>query len=503
MKIAIFSPYATVVPHFETELEIAQVHLDGGDQVEFISCMGGLANCDFNTEKDAQRCRECIGRREMGLELLTPKVKSKNFGGCEDSVNRRHNRLPILGGSPVLQNETFSELNYSFTNFEDLKNYRIENFDIGFAVLSSLVSHCHDPEPDLIAYRDVWHRLLTSAYQTYRQTGEYIKSNRPDRIYVFNGRFAAMRAVFRAAEHYGVDCFLHERGCDGQHYAVTPNHLPHDITAMQRLIREHWENHSDNDRRTEFAEAWFHGRRKGVERTWHSFVKGQEPEKLPPRWDSSKRNIAIFSSSDEEFVAIGDCWVNSLYPDQTEGLARISQSLLDCPELHITLRMHPNLCGVDHRQKQAMQELNFRNLTVIPPDSKVDSYALLLASDTVATFGSTIGIEAVFWNRPSVLLGPSFYHDLGGTYQPATHQAAVELLTQTLPPQSRQGALMYGFWQQTNGIPFQYTCTTGLFEGQFKSQTLYARPPKKTLGNRIRNELRRAVRWFNKDRRIA
>jgi len=49
MNIAFLSPYETVAPHFETELELAQQHLDNGDSVIVVSCSGQLANCDFNT----------------------------------------------------------------------------------------------------------------------------------------------------------------------------------------------------------------------------------------------------------------------------------------------------------------------------------------------------------------------------------------------------------------------------------------------------------------------
>ncbi len=93
MKVAIFSPYATVVPHFETELDIAQQHLDNGDLVEFVNCTGGLANCDFNTERDPQRCQQCIGRRQMGLELLEPQVRSEDFS--DDLATPASNPDPI------------------------------------------------------------------------------------------------------------------------------------------------------------------------------------------------------------------------------------------------------------------------------------------------------------------------------------------------------------------------------------------------------------------------
>ena len=75
MKIAIFSPYATVVPHFETELEIAQSHLEQEHSVEYIGCYGKLANCDFNLTGEISRCQDCIGRRRAGLSLLHGEVR--------------------------------------------------------------------------------------------------------------------------------------------------------------------------------------------------------------------------------------------------------------------------------------------------------------------------------------------------------------------------------------------------------------------------------------------
>ena len=79
LKVAIISPSATVVPHFATDLDIAQQHLDVGDSVEFLNCTGGLRNCDHNPNHLADKCASCVGRREMGLELLTPRVKCQSF----------------------------------------------------------------------------------------------------------------------------------------------------------------------------------------------------------------------------------------------------------------------------------------------------------------------------------------------------------------------------------------------------------------------------------------
>jgi hypothetical protein len=427
----------------------------------------------------------------MGLELLEPLLPQS---GCVElgagTTSRR------LGPSPVSEESIRSQVLLRFESIDQLREYRIENFDIGYAVLSSLVSLCRDPEPDLIRYQVEIERFLIAALQTYRHTQSFIDEYRPDRVYVFNGRFAAMRAVLRAAQSRGVECCLHERGCDNQHYDVLTNHMSHDLPAMQEVIRRHWEAADGNAQRLALAETWYQERVQRVERNWHSFVKHQQVGELPTGWNPKKKNITVFCSSDDEFAAIGDFWNNKLYPDQGEAIRRIVTDLLPHPDINLTLRMHPNLKGLTHQGIKAMLNLKSANLNVLPPESTVDSYTLLKASDCVVTFGSTVGIEAVYWQRPSVLLGPAFYQDLGGTYQPTTHIETLQLLKQNLAVQSRQGALMYGFWLQTFGIPFEYFQASGLFDGTFKGHVLYARPGKKTLLTRVKNKLKKVSQLF-------
>ena len=128
MKIAIISPLASGNPHVKMELELAQQHLDAGEQVEFYGCTGQLPNCGFHNTKDQKRCDECQLRRKMGLGLLSRKVKNNTF-------------VQLEAAEPKLRVE--------FENVDQLIAYRIDEFDIGYAALSSLVSVVRDPKPDL------------------------------------------------------------------------------------------------------------------------------------------------------------------------------------------------------------------------------------------------------------------------------------------------------------------------------------------------------------------
>lgn len=471
LKVAIFSPYATLVPHFGTELDIAQQHLDAGDSVEFFNCTGGLKNCDHNVDHTPERCLDCVGRREMGLELLEPNVRSQSFS-----------------------NSTSMQVRTNFESVNDLIDYNIDNFDIGYAALSSFVSLYRDPDPDLTKHREMLNRFLVSALQTYEQTVDFLSKNPIDRVYVFNGRFASMRAILRACQRLNVDCYLHERGCDGEHYDLFKNHLMHEIDSIESAINDLWDAAGSHPKRDEIAAKWFHDQVNRVEKVWHSFLKNQETGRLPTDWNPNRKNVAIFCSSDDEFVAIGQHWRNDVYPNQVTAIAQIANDLLKTqPDTHLYVRVHPNLTNVDNQRKRDMLSLDFPNLTIIEPDAVIDTYQLMRCCDTILTFGSSVGCEAIFWGKPSVLLGPCFYENLGGVYRSHSHEQTIRLLEQTLEPQDKTGAMKYGFWLQTRGHRHKYFRSTALFEGQFKNQTLYSRPKKLDSLSRLKRHAKRTL----------
>ncbi len=476
LKVGVVSPYRTVVPHYETELDIVQQHLDQGDSVVLLDCTGQLPNCEFNVSKDPEICANCRGRREMGMELL--------------SISPEANR-------PAIVQETFDwqsqapDLQTTFQSVDELINYTLDGFDLGYAALSSLVSYCRDPEPDLQYHAPTLALFVRSGWQTYQQTLAWLDRHQFDRVYVYNGRFAAMRGAFRACQRRQVDCYLHERGCDEGHFELLKNHLPHDLQKIHQTIEQGWLAAADSPDRESIAASWFQERLERVEKVWHSFTKEQQRGRLPHDWNPDARNISIFCSSDDEFVAIGDAWKNDLYPNQVTAIERIVSDLQQLqPDTQLYLRMHPNLKGVENDRVRRMRELKSPNLTVLPPEDEVDTYQLLRDSDTVVTFGSSVGSEAVYWGTPSVLLGPCFYQDLGGVYRSDSHSQTLELLTNHLAPGDREGALKYGYWFQTRGVPHQYFQASGLFEGTFKEQVVYARPaPKPKRWKRVLRSL--------------
>lgn len=455
MKIMVVTAHTRWTPHWETELEIMQRHLDDGDEVIHLHCGGELMACDDNAYHHGKICDACTARRIAGLDTLTQRVISRPF-------------LFLT----ARDREELRTMRKTWSSLEELQTFTIENFDIGFAVASSVISLLRETviqPPDL---GNLIPRFLVAALTMYRSVQHHLDKAPVDRVYVFNGRFAPCRAVLRACQSRRVPCFVHERGFSIHHYALFENTTPHDLRYMEKLIRDFWEAAPEPER-TRIAEAFFIERSQGVMKSWHSFIKDQKPDLLPHNWDPKKQNIVIFNSSEDEFAAIGREWQNPLYRDQQDGLERILASLTPADaNLHFYLRVHPNLRGVDNAQTRGIARLRSPYLTIIGPEEPISSYALLKNASKVLSFGSTIGIEAVYWGVPSILAGQCYYRNLGGTYNPSSHEELMRLLRSPLAPKDRLAALKYGYYLNAYGIPFRHFKATDVFEGVFRGVNL-------------------------------
>jgi hypothetical protein len=276
-----------------------------------------------------------------------------------------------------------------------------------------------------------------------------------------------------------VQCYTHERGSDLPYYALFENAMPHDLALAEREIRRAWSEADGDPRRLEIAEKFFHDRAGGKTHSWYPLTASQRLGLLPSGWSPEKKNIAIFNSSDDEFAAIGDDYINPVYASQQDALERLIGSLSSgAHDIHVYLRIHPNLKGIDNYQTRRLATLKADFLTIIPADDPVSTYTLLKEADKVLTFGSTVGIEAAYWGTPSILAGQTVYRNLGGTYNPRNHEEVMALLRDNLPPKDRTPALMFGYYFSTYGIPFKYYRPLSMTKGEFKGHQLTAKPTK-------------------------
>jgi hypothetical protein len=439
-------PFSDWVPHLATDLEIAAKHIDEGAEVHIIQCSGDLPSCEPNPNHFKLRCVSCKSKRDKGLDLINLPEQNRHELALNDFV--RDLDLP------------------DFPSMQELKAFEIDGVDVGMTVASTLISMVRESDPDMRHFKNYIRENISMSIAIYDATKHYLQQIEPDIFYLFNGRFAALRPALRAAQDLGVKTFVHERSGVLQRYTLIENTYPHDIEYQKSQIEKYWNDELSRTEKEKIARQWFNSRRGGEDQGWYSFTKSQKKGNLPDAFEPSKRNIAIYVSSEDEFESI-EGWQNPIYKNQTDAIHAIINANTDS-DIKFYVRIHPNLKGLNNTQTRELAELKGPNLTVIQADSKIDSYELMDVCEKVISFGSTMGIESVFWGKPSILAGRSLYEDIGGCYIPKDHAEMIDLINHHLDPLPNLGALKYGYWDSVAGIPYVYYSPESIRGGKFK-----------------------------------
>ncbi len=447
MKVLFFTPTNIYSNLAEIELEIMQRHLDAGDEVHAIICKGNLTFCEINPAHKKLQCQYCI-------------AKHKNMFALLDGTIHTHNLTRFYHTT-----EDISKLQTDFPSIDDLKMYKWDDhFDIGYSIGSYLISEYRDPHLDITPHLPLIKTLMQTSLHLYLAVQRFLTKHKMDKVYVWNGRMPTMRPVIRAAASKKIHFATFNTASKATSFETFENSLIHDLSATATKIIHYWNNSTASVEEKTAAGAAFFIRRTqkalGDADITNRFIQNQETEKLPDNWDPAKTNIAIFNSSEDEMASISDEWKNHLYHDQYDGLCRLIHSIESDQRFinhHFYLRIHPNLSNITNADVIRITSLRSSKLTIIPATSPVSTYFLIQQSDKVVTFGSSAGIEAVFMEKPSILIGKCFYRNLpGGTYQPASHDEFIELLLQPLKALDKTAALMYGYFWSTYGTPLKY-----------------------------------------------
>ena len=112
------------------------------------------------------------------------------------------------------------------------------------------------------------------------------------------------------------------------------------------------------------------------------------------------------------------------------------------------------MCGCTQiKKKQSTQDVEFwsnqedNNTKVVLPLDVTDTYQLMENSDIVVTYGSTVGIEAVYNYKPVIALGRCVYEFSEEIMKPRNTEELHAFLSTPTIPKSRIGAEKYGYYR--------------------------------------------------------
>ncbi len=466
MKILFCAINGVNAPHFEQLLDILLTHKEQGDDVYIVQCRGHLKYCYANLYNDKSLCQYCRDRFDYAMELI--------------KLDKDHIlQLPQKEVPEDVYNKTFRDI-------EEVKRYSYGTFkELGSCVASIIVDITNDHKPNVAQHTEAIKKYLKSTYAAFLGMQEIVENLKPDYAILFNGRSLDCRANLQVMRNHNIPFDTFERGGYHDRYMLFHNTMCQNLGTIRDSLKEIVENATEEEWKK--AKEFFDLRRGRKSTNWRSFTTSQKEGTLPANLDKTKKIITIFNSSVSEYVCVPDL-IPGIFPEDIIAIREIALYFKDKPQYQVYLRVHPHLKDkLKNTQMQeivALKEENIPNFTVIMPQGIIDTYALLEASDKVITFGSTMGLEATYWGKPSILIGDAYWRTLDVAYEPKNPQELFDLLTtDNLPAKPAEKALQCGLREITSGIKTKYYTPEGPWTGKFMGR--YLIPPGKYFNKRL------------------
>jgi hypothetical protein len=411
-----------------TGLELILRHKKKGDSIHIITCDGKVKTCYSNKHHRPSLCMLCKLRLKKNLEKLGLSSHNVSF----------------------LKKDSFFEKK-QFKTIDELKQFVWKDVNIGMPVASRLISELRDHQPDTIQHQNYINNLIESSQTAYYSLKKYLEKKKPNLFYIYNGRADVNGAALLAAEKTNTPFITYDssRATNPFKYTLFYQASICNLNALKINMAKLWDKQTELDKETASIK-WFERKKERHNAVGPSviFTKKQSFGLLPQNFDKKKRNITIFNSSIDEVAAV-EGWGTLFNQDEAYTIKEIVSFFNENKNMHFYLRIHPNLSKQNNTQTEALKKLEAKkhsNLTIIAPTSSVDSYELMLASNKIITFGSTTGVEATFWGKPSILLGKAIYENLECCYIPETFSELYKLIAKPLKAKEKSKALPYGWW---------------------------------------------------------
>jgi hypothetical protein len=368
-----------------------------------------------------------------------------------------------------------------------------------------LISLLRESTPKVEDHTKLFNNLKKTFQLTYDAAYATLAEVTPSRVYIYNGRFLQERAVWEVCKALSIPVTFFERfnpnWINRYFLFEKPTHSP---SYRSSIMQEFGMNLHESNRTSfyEISTKWFEDRILGITQ---NFTKNQKSELTPTR-----PYLVFFHSSEDELITTDLSSVN--WKSQIEALNSLIEVMNKIGAYDLVIRMHPNLMYKSKREIRIWEEFgkhvakNNTWIHYISPKHPANSYKLIENSLGVITVGSTIGVEAAYLDKKSILIGRAFHEDMGITQNPRGQVDLAESILNELTNEelasTKTSALRYASFHSDGGTTFKWvaqtksTKRTSYWFGTFKitrSFSVSALMRLDILAKRIRNAVHSLV----------
>ena len=445
MNVLLYTNVYLWPEHISQLIELAKINIKKKNKVFILTCDKSLISCPINPYHETNICKKCI----MQKKYLTSEIL--------ENVNE----ISL----------DFKQPNFKFPNFKNLKDFMSYKYDNNLPIGELAISTYSDESRNcFLDFKEIEKnclQLANNAIGLYEKTRKIIQKNNINEVYVWNGRRASCGPVLFAAKKEHCKYFSYISGGSTDTYLLQPTLGVHNLNYWKESIEKNYNKFIRINKKNYIirGENFFkymrygQGNRSSGMPFFTDFF--DDKIKIVPSVNKDKKKITIFTSSYWEFFALGEEFrkKNNSEINHYELLKKILEDKSINKLFDVSVRWHPNLTSAGKEEKEVINKIidsTSVNNTHYRAENKINSYKLIENSDIIISFGSTVGVEATFYGKPSILLGVAYYEDTGSVYNPKSYEEFIKLLNSKLKPLPKINAIKYGANEHYKGIKYIY-----------------------------------------------
>ncbi len=377
-----FLNLAAQSPSLELNYAMSEkIHLESNKKKHlFFMCDKALHSCSVNVLNKPSICKICTTKAKKGFKVFNERNKNSEL----ISINR----------------EDINE--FSKTKISD----KALNDELLLGVHSTIGSQLRLDDMDLLDRRwiAIKNKMVKSSEGLFNYFNNFLSKNKVDNFIIFNGRLSCARPLIAASKENNVTFNLFDAAVNGKVPMYATNEMFHSISFEKKnAMRTYLKFFKKSE---DLAAKYMNHKRNGIALSDHAYTKNQDRGHIDKDiLVLSKPLISIFVSSDDEFRFIGSDWANFKFVDQIITIKKIIESDLS-NKYDFVVKMHPNQKNM-HKSIQKRYKNLSDSVNVLFPENKTDTYELILHSNLIINFCSTVGAEANYLRKPVVQIGPS------------------------------------------------------------------------------------------------
>ncbi len=455
-KRILFIEAINLSPHIETSMELVDLELKKGNNVYYYFIGHALKYPPVWGITIKRNWWNAIFLPENKAARLVKPTYFENVKNMTRDINQ------------------FVEVIEISNNIESIKKIEYEGICLGQSVFGDYLGYRGTYHIESVDDKKLVRDLFFNALQSLLFFIEVFDKNKIDEVCMFNGRYTFSHPIWKYCKLNKIICGIHERGSSTKTYFFSQHDSIHSISQTSQRIKE---TRIENESQARIGHEFFTDKRVGKESGWVSFKKTTDLSKIQiPKHD---KIVIFYTSSEFEFEAVSD--QNEKYENfesQIESIQKVAEISLIL-DFKFIIRVHPNM----ESSLDFLKELKYLeaqdNVIIYWPSDPIDTYELLDIAKITITFGSTMGVESMYYNKPCISLHPSTYDYVDGLFIPKNHIELHELLDNLLKSkikfQRNEGDLLkFGYYYRTFGVPFKYyePSSNGFHKGLFMGKNL-------------------------------